>query len=93
MSSGYWDRMVLQRQRHLKWPALDRLEKALMILCGIALLGFSSSTLIDILIGRKKFAQARWLIRRALRDCPSELMRDMVAQPLKEIETSREAID
>jgi tetratricopeptide (TPR) repeat protein len=51
------------------------------------------STLIDILIGRKKFAQARWLIRRALRDCPSELMEDMVAQPLKEIETSREAID
>jgi tetratricopeptide (TPR) repeat protein len=40
---------------------------------------FSYSTLIDILIGRKKFAQARWLIRKALRDCPSEVMRDMVA--------------
>jgi len=51
------------------------------------------STLIDILIGRKKFAQARRLIRRALRDCPSESMEDMVAQPLKEIESSREAID
>ncbi len=54
---------------------------------------FCYSTLIDILIGRKKFAQARWLIRRALRDCPSELMEDMVAMPLKEIEASREAID
>ena len=45
-------------------------------------------TLIDILIGRKKYAQARWFIRRALRDCPSEFMRDMVEQPLKEIELS-----
>jgi hypothetical protein len=51
------------------------------------------STLIDILIARKKFAQARRLIKRALRDCPSEYMEDMVAQPLKEIESSREAID
>jgi tetratricopeptide (TPR) repeat protein len=51
---------------------------------------FSYSTLIDILIGRKKFAQARWLIRKALRDCPSEVMRDMVAMPLKEIEASRQ---
>jgi TRAP-type C4-dicarboxylate transport system permease small subunit len=40
---------VLQRQRHLKWPALDRLEKFLMMLCGLALLGFSGSTLLDIL--------------------------------------------
>lgn len=50
------------------------------------------STLIDILIGRKKFAQARRLIGRALRDCPGESMEDMVAQRLKEIESSREAI-
>ena len=48
----------------------------------------SYSTLIDILIGRKKYAQARWLIRKALRDCPSEFMKDMVEQPLKEIESS-----
>jgi tetratricopeptide (TPR) repeat protein len=53
----------------------------------------SYSTLIDILIGRQKFAQARWLIRRAMRDCPSEIMRDMVAQPLKEIEAAGHAID
>jgi len=50
------------------------------------------STLIDILIGRKKFAQARRLIGRALRDCPGESMEDMGAQRLKEIESSREAI-
>jgi len=49
MSSGYWDRLVLPRQRHLKWPALDPLEKLLMMLCGLALLGFCTSTLIDIL--------------------------------------------
>ena len=49
---------------------------------------FYYTTLIDILIGRKKYAQARWLIRKALRDCPSEFMRDMVEQPLKEIESS-----
>jgi len=29
------DKLVLQRQRHLKWPALDKLELALMILCGL----------------------------------------------------------
>jgi hypothetical protein len=46
------------------------------------------TTLIDILIGRKKYASAGWVIRRALRDCPSEFMRDMVEQPLKEIESS-----
>jgi len=45
-------------------------------------------TMIDILIGRKKYAQARWFIRKALRDCPSESMRGMVEQPLKEIESS-----
>jgi tetratricopeptide (TPR) repeat protein len=46
------------------------------------------TTLIDILVGRKKYAEARWSIRRALRDCPSESMRDMVELPLKEIESS-----
>lgn len=46
------------------------------------------TTLIDILVGRKKYAQARWLIRRALRDCPTELMGDMVEKPLQEIESS-----
>jgi len=41
--------LVLQRQRHLKWPELDGLERFLMILCGVSILGFSSSVLCDIL--------------------------------------------
>jgi len=42
------DRLVLQRQRHLKWRALDGLEMALMILCGLLLLGFTSTVMFDI---------------------------------------------
>jgi TRAP-type C4-dicarboxylate transport system permease small subunit len=40
--------IVLQADRHLKWPALDVLEKWLMILCGICLTGFTVSTFIDV---------------------------------------------
>jgi TRAP-type C4-dicarboxylate transport system permease small subunit len=39
---------VLQRQRHLKWPALDRLELILMMLCGALCFGFSMSVTADI---------------------------------------------
>jgi TRAP-type C4-dicarboxylate transport system permease small subunit len=42
------DKLVLQRQRHLKWKALDPLECLLMILCGILLFGFSLSVCCDI---------------------------------------------
>jgi TRAP-type C4-dicarboxylate transport system permease small subunit len=35
-------KLVLQRQRHLKWRAFDGLETALMVLCGVCLLGFST---------------------------------------------------
>jgi TRAP-type C4-dicarboxylate transport system permease small subunit len=42
------DVLVLQRQRHLKWPALDGLEKFLMALCGITLCGFTTSVVLDI---------------------------------------------
>jgi TRAP-type C4-dicarboxylate transport system permease small subunit len=41
-------RLVLERQRHLKWPALDRLEYYLMVVCGLTLLGFSTSVICDI---------------------------------------------
>jgi TRAP-type C4-dicarboxylate transport system permease small subunit len=41
-------RLVLERQRHLKWPALDGLERALMMVCGVTLLGFSTSVICDI---------------------------------------------
>src|SRR5258708_1112199 len=42
------DKLVLQRQRHLKRRALDRLELALMLLCGILCFGFSLSVTADI---------------------------------------------
>jgi TRAP-type C4-dicarboxylate transport system permease small subunit len=42
------DKLVLQRQRHLKWRALDRLELVLMMLCGILCFGFSLSVAADI---------------------------------------------
>src|SRR5499427_10133402 len=49
------DRLVLQRQRHLKWRALDSVELILMIICGLTLFGFSLSVCADIttrIIGR-----------------------------------------
>jgi TRAP-type C4-dicarboxylate transport system permease small subunit len=42
------DKLVLQRERHLKWAALDRLELALMIVCGVLCFGFSLSVTADI---------------------------------------------
>ena len=42
------DRLVLARQRHLKWKALDPLEMILMIICGLTLFGFSLSVCCDI---------------------------------------------
>jgi len=47
--------LVLQRQRQLKWPALDWLEALLMMLCGLTLFGFSLAVVCDIVtreIGR-----------------------------------------
>jgi TRAP-type C4-dicarboxylate transport system permease small subunit len=49
------DRLVLKRQRHLKWPALDPLETVLMMLCGLLLFGFCTTVIFDIVtreIGR-----------------------------------------
>jgi TRAP-type C4-dicarboxylate transport system permease small subunit len=49
------DRLVLKRQRHLKWPALDPLETALMLLCGVLLFGFCTTVICDVVtreIGR-----------------------------------------
>src|SRR5215510_14134119 len=42
------EKLVLRRQHHLKWRALDRLEALLMIMCGIALFGFSTTVAFDI---------------------------------------------
>ena len=41
-------KLVLERQRHLKWRAFDILELILMILCGFLLFGFSSTVMFDI---------------------------------------------
>jgi TRAP-type C4-dicarboxylate transport system permease small subunit len=49
------DKLVLQRQHHLKWRSLDRLELMLMIICGVLCFGFSLSVTCDIVtrtIGR-----------------------------------------
>ena len=43
------DQLVLPRQRHLKWKALDPLEMILMIVCGLTLFGFSVSVCCDII--------------------------------------------
>src|SRR3984885_652643 len=42
------DKLVLQRQHHLKWRSFDRLELVLMIICGILCFGFSLSVMFDI---------------------------------------------
>ena len=42
------DKLVLQRQRHLKWQSFDRLELVLMIICGVLCFGFSLSVTCDI---------------------------------------------
>ncbi len=47
MSDGR-HRIVLQRDRHLKWRAFDSLEVLLMVLGGIAIAGFSISVVCDI---------------------------------------------
>ncbi len=40
--------LVLQTDRHLKWPAFDGLERALMILCGVLLAGFVGTVFLDV---------------------------------------------
>ena len=40
--------LVLERQRHLKWRAFDKLEMVLMMLCGLLLFGISSTVTFDI---------------------------------------------
>ena len=44
--------LVIARHRHLKWKALDPLEHILMVLCGISIIGFTSSVFIDASRGK-----------------------------------------
>jgi TRAP-type transport system small permease protein len=40
--------LVINRHRHLKWKALDPLERILMILCGLSIAGFTFSVFLDV---------------------------------------------
>src|SRR6478736_161389 len=40
--------LVLERDRHLKWGALDPVEQVLMVLCGVTLAGFSTTVFFDV---------------------------------------------
>ena len=40
--------IVLQRDRHLKWPAFDPLERLLMLCCGVLLGGFVLTVFLDV---------------------------------------------
>ena len=42
------DRLVVPRQRHLKWRAFDGLELVLMGLCGVLLFAFCTTVVLDI---------------------------------------------
>jgi TRAP-type C4-dicarboxylate transport system permease small subunit len=52
--------LVLQRQRHLKWPALDAIEALLMVASCVCILGFSVSVLCDVAT-RELHAPWLWL--------------------------------
>src|SRR5579862_8266239 len=41
--------LVVARHRHLKWEALDPIERALMVFCGISITGFTSSVFLDVI--------------------------------------------
>jgi TRAP-type C4-dicarboxylate transport system permease small subunit len=48
LSMAIADKLVLQRQHHLKWRSFDKLELVLMMLCGLLCFGFSLSVMCDI---------------------------------------------
>ena len=40
--------LVLQRHRHLKWRAFDKLEATLMVLCGVCIFMFTLAVFFDV---------------------------------------------
>jgi TRAP-type transport system small permease protein len=40
--------LVLQRHRHLKWPAFDKLEAGLMVMCGVCIFMFTLAVGCDV---------------------------------------------
>jgi TRAP-type C4-dicarboxylate transport system permease small subunit len=59
-TTGAGAAIVLETDRHLKWRAFDVLERALMILCGVCLTGFTASTLTDV-VTRESGHPLLWL--------------------------------
>ena len=41
--------LILPRHRHLKWRAFDKLEAALMVLCGLCIFMFTLAVFFDVL--------------------------------------------
>ena len=52
--------LVLQRHRHLKWKAFDKLEAALMVLCGLCIFLFTLTVFFDV-VTRTLGAPWLWL--------------------------------
>src|SRR2546423_7691691 len=52
--------LVIARHRHLKWKALDPLEHALMVLCGVSIGGFTCSVFVDV-VTRELGIAVLWL--------------------------------
>jgi len=52
--------LILQRHRHLKWKAFDKLEALLMILCGVCIAMFTLTVLCDV-VTRSIGAPWLWL--------------------------------
>jgi len=48
LSAAPKPRVTVKALRHLKWPALDYLERGLMVLCAVLLLGFTLVELADV---------------------------------------------
>ena len=52
--------LILQRHRHLKWKAFDKLEAVLMILCGVCIFMFTLTVFCDV-VTRTLGAPWLWL--------------------------------
>src|SRR5258706_14259298 len=60
MAEHHHRALILQRHRHLKWLAFDRLEALLMILCGACIFMFTLGALCDV-VTRSVGAPWLWL--------------------------------
>ena len=60
MAQHHHRALILQRHRHLKWRAFDRLEAMLMILCGVCIAMFTLTVFCDV-ITRSIGAPWLWL--------------------------------